>query len=98
MPRDDFYKILWEHSLNPDEVLRNRYDGVIHLVTAADGAPEFYTLSNNSARTETAEEAKVKDYNTQHAWNGTDKFRVIQNKATFEEKLQETVQAIANIL
>lgn len=98
VPRDDFYKILWEHNLNPDEVLRNRYDWIIHLVTAADGAPDFYTLSNNSARTETPEEAKIKDYNTQHAWNGTDKFRIIQNRATFEEKLQETVQAIANIL
>lgn len=98
VPRTDFYQILWQHNLNPDEVLRNRYDGVVHMVSAADGAPDFYTTTNNKARTETIEQAKEKDYLTQHAWNGTDKLRIIKNRATFEEKLQETVQAIANIL
>lgn len=29
-----------------------RYDMIIHLVTAADGAQEYYTLANNAARTE----------------------------------------------
>ena len=98
IPRDDFYQVLKEHHIDPDQVLRDRYDWVIHLVTAADGAPAFYTTTNNTVRTETLEEAKEKDYKTQHAWNGTDKLRIIQNKITFEEKLQETVQAIAHIL
>ena len=30
-----------------------RYEAVIHLVTAADGANEFYTSANNEARYET---------------------------------------------
>jgi hypothetical protein len=34
-----------------------RYDAVFHLVTAADGAADFYTLENNQARSETVEEA-----------------------------------------
>jgi len=34
-----------------------RYEAVIHLVTAADGAGEFYTDSNNEARYENAEDA-----------------------------------------
>ena len=29
-----------------------RYDCVLHLVTAADGAKPFYTLENNATRTE----------------------------------------------
>jgi Tfp pilus assembly protein PilE len=29
-----------------------RYDVVLHLVTAADGAEKFYTLENNAARYE----------------------------------------------
>jgi hypothetical protein len=29
-----------------------RYEAVIHLVTAADGAEEFYTSENNEARYE----------------------------------------------
>lgn len=30
----------------------HRYDAVFHLVTAADGAEEFYSLTNNKARSE----------------------------------------------
>jgi len=32
--------------------LRNRYDLVVHLVTAAKGAEQFYTTENNAIRTE----------------------------------------------
>lgn len=48
----------------------DRYDLVIHLVTAADGAEEFYTLENNAARTETPDVAKWIDKKTQAVWNG----------------------------
>lgn len=33
------------------ETLRQRYDAVLHLVSAADGAEQFYTTANNSERT-----------------------------------------------
>jgi chromosome condensin MukBEF complex kleisin-like MukF subunit len=35
----------------------NRYEAVIHLVTAADGAEKFYDSLSNEARYETPEEA-----------------------------------------
>lgn len=34
------------------EKLVNTYDMVLHMVTAANGAEEFYTLENNAARSE----------------------------------------------
>ena len=34
-----------------------RYEAVIHLVTAAKGAEEFYTTANNEARYESINEA-----------------------------------------
>jgi Tfp pilus assembly protein PilE len=34
-----------------------RYEAVIHLVTAAQGAEEFFTNQNNEARYESIEEA-----------------------------------------
>ena len=37
---------------------RDQYDAVFHLTTAAKGALEAYTLSNNGARTETPEQAR----------------------------------------
>jgi len=48
----------------------SRYDLVIHMVTAADGAEKFYTLENNQARSETPEVAKWLDKKTQAVWNG----------------------------
>ena len=40
--------------------LRSRYDAVLHLVSAADGAEQFYTTSNNAQRLEKADEAGLK--------------------------------------
>ena len=42
-----------------DEVsLRDgRYDGILHLVTAASGAEKHYSLDNNEARSESVEAA-----------------------------------------
>ena len=37
-----------------DEIMDLRYDAVIHMVTAADGAPKFYDLANE-ARSENHE-------------------------------------------
>ena len=38
--------------------LRDQYDAVFHLVTAAKGAEQFYTTANNSARIETVEQER----------------------------------------
>ena len=59
---------------NPDMQkagLMERYDLVLHLVTAADGAEKFYTLENNEARTETPEVAIMLDDLLKVAWNGS---------------------------
>lgn len=37
----------------------NRYEGVIHLVTAADGAEEFYEMESNEARYDTIQTAMI---------------------------------------
>ncbi|MBR6050374.1 MAG: AAA family ATPase, partial [Clostridia bacterium] len=50
--------------------LRDNYDAVFHLVTAAKGAEEFYTTANNSARTETVDEAAALDDKLISAWTG----------------------------
>lgn len=39
----------------------NRYDAVIHMVTAANGAEDHYNGINNDARYEQKEEAIEKD-------------------------------------
>ena len=43
------------------ELRDNRYDQVVHMVTAASGAESFYQLDNNSARSEDLDQARERD-------------------------------------
>lgn len=78
--------------------VRHRYDGVVHLVTAADGAPDYYTGENNSARLETAEEALRIDRRTQESWLGHPRFKIIDNSTDFEGKMRRMFSAIAGMV
>lgn len=78
--------------------LRDGYDAVFHLVSAAKGAEEFYTLENNSARYETPEEAAELDDRFIAAWTGHPHFRVIDNSVDFEEKMRNLIREITYFL
>ncbi len=49
--------ILDETGWSTMQLRDRRYEAVLHLVTAAQGAEEFFTNSNNEARYESIEEA-----------------------------------------
>lgn len=58
-----------------------RYDAVVHLVTAADGVPEFYTCENNAARYENdLVDAIELDKKLINSWVGHPHFSIIDNK------------------
>ena len=78
--------------------LRDQYDAVFHLVTAAKGAEKYYTLSNNQARTETVEEAAELDDKLIAAWTGHPHFRIIDNSTGFEEKMLRLIREITSFL
>ena len=50
--------ILDETGWSTVQLRDRRYEAVIHMMTAAEGAEEFYTDSNNEARYESLEEAR----------------------------------------
>src|SRR5690606_315457 len=52
MGQKGYTKMLKNNNLKELEV-RDFYDGIFHLMTAANGAEDFYTLGNNKARMET---------------------------------------------
>lgn len=52
MSEDVWQVVLDEQGWNPVNLRDKRYDAVLHLVTAADGAESFYTKGNNQARYE----------------------------------------------
>ena len=93
----DFKRILKDFKTNETKE-RDSYDAVFHLVTAAKGKAEFYTLENNKARTEGIEEAKKVDDKIISAWTGHPHFRVIDNSTEFEDKLQRLIKEIAVFL
>ena len=75
-----------------------RYAAVVHLATAAKGAEQFYTLSNNAARSETPELARAIDDRLLKAWTGHPHLRVVGNDCGFEEKMTRVLKEIANVL
>ena len=78
--------------------LRDQYDAVFHLVTAAKGAEKYYTLANNQARTETVEEAAALDDKLIASWTGHPHFRIIDNSTGFEEKMLRLIKEITSFL
>jgi hypothetical protein len=59
-------KMLSDCQLNMFDLRDNRYNQVVHMVTAADGAPNYYTLKNNAARFEGLQEALDIDKRTRN--------------------------------
>ncbi len=97
MSESDFRQVLSHMGLNEIQ-LRDDYGAVFHLVTAAKGAEAFYTNANNSARTETVEQAAALDDKLIAAWTGHPHFRVIDNSMDFESKLKKLIAEIAAYL
>jgi len=93
----DFSCVLEALGCNEVE-LRDNYDAVFHLVTAAKGAEQFYTTANNAARTETVEQAAALDDKLIAAWTGHPHLRIIDNATDFEDKLKRLIAEISSFL
>ena len=97
MNDEEFQYVL--KKLNTSEVeLRDHYDAVFHLVTAAKGAEQFYTLANNAARYETVEEAVRVDDGLIAAWTGHPHLRIIDNQFDFSKKMLALITEISAFL
>ena len=90
MTDEDFAQVLADVGCSERELL-DRYDAVFHLVTAAKGLPQFYTLENNKARYESIEQAADVDDRLIAAWSGHRHLRVIDNATDFNSKLRRLI-------
>lgn len=95
---DGAYSLFLKEQGVSEVELRDNYDGVFHLVTAARGAELFYTTQNNAARTETPEEAIALDDRLLAAWTGHPHLRVIDNSTDFQGKMDRLVKEIVSLL
>lgn len=87
---EEFEDYAGENGFNEDKI-RNSYNAVFHLVTAANGAEDYYNKNNNSARYENLEEARKKDEEILAVWTGTSHLRVIDNSTDFENKIKRLI-------
>ena len=96
-------RITSELGTSTQELRDNRYDAVLHLVSAADGAEQYYTTSNNASRNEPASEeglkiARLLDKKVIEAWTGHSHLRVINNHDDFDCKMNRVIMEISNVL
>ena len=100
---EDFWNRIISEQGYTNTQLRERYDAVLHLVSAADGAEQFYTTANNAQRVEKADEkglqiARELDKRIVSAWKGHPHLRVINNHEDFNNKLNRVLKEISNVL
>lgn len=77
----------------------NRYDAIMHMVTAADGAEKFYASLNNEARYESVEEAIEKDKKLRQAYMGHRRWVMITNNyIDFNTKIKASLKNVHYIL
>ncbi len=98
MPRGYFETLLEENNLTLRDV-RDRFNAVFHLVTAADGAENFYTLANNDARQDaTLDYARAVDRMVLSAWLGHPHLKIIDNSTDFEGKMKRLLAGVTRVL
>eukprot|EP00658_Telonema_sp_P-2_P024955 TRINITY_DN20041_c0_g1_i1.p1 TRINITY_DN20041_c0_g1~~TRINITY_DN20041_c0_g1_i1.p1 ORF type:complete len:347 (-),score=113.14 TRINITY_DN20041_c0_g1_i1:487-1527(-) len=87
-----------------EEYMVGRYDLVVHLVTSADGAEEFYKFGwqtddngNKVYRSETPEQARELDAKMIEVWKDHPRHVVVKNGQGFKEKLNQASDAIMEV-
>ena len=78
------------------EIRDNRYNQVIHMVSAAKGAEEFYSLEHHSTRCEGIELARERDTRAAEAWVGHPYVDIVDNSSDFESKINNLIFKVAN--
>lgn len=94
MSEESWDRVLKRNGLNAIELRDKRYDQVIHLVTAANGAEEFYNTEDNPTRTEGLELARMRDQATGEAWTEHPHLETIDNSTDFDTKLKRVIGAV----
>jgi len=99
MTEEEWDKLIKKRDVDSASELREgRYNAVYHMVTAAEGAEQFYTLENNQVRTETPEQARQLDHRTRKAWVGHPNLKIFDNSTSFEKKLQRVVEEMSRLV
>lgn len=93
-------RLMLDNNGHRENILKIRYDAVIHMVTAADGAKEAFLANkaNNKARYEDVEEAIAADKALIKVWTGHSHLRIVDNSTDFDNKITRVMNEIYAIL
>ena len=82
------------------EIRDSRYNAVVHLVTAANGAESFFGDATNATRKEDTKAACELDERLLRAWAPHHNHHIIDNRGgrSFESKMDELVMYVASIV
>lgn len=102
---DEFKNLLKNQNLTLLSALE-RYDMVIHLITAAEEAPEFYLWNNpeseeegnNAARSEPPELAIERDHKSRKIFVKHPHFRIINSSKSFDDKVNKLIEEVHNFI
>lgn len=85
-----------EFGLRTEKMRDDRYDLIVHLVTAARGTPKHYDLHSNPARFESIKFAQELDEKLQNSWTKHPNYMMVDNLTgdSFEDKLTTVSQII----
>lgn len=98
IPPDKIEEIMTTNKWNPVDMRDNRYNQILHLVSAANGAEDFYSTEGHASRSEGVELAKHLDKRAAEAWVGHPYFDVIDNSTDFETKMNKMIEAVCQKL
>ena len=93
-----WHEVLDEMGFEGTSFIDKRYDAVMHMVTAAEGAEEFYNFSNE-ARYENAESARIVDASLREAYLGHHRHMIVDNSSTnFEKKIKKAIGLMSSVI
>lgn len=92
----EFSQILDELNLCENELF-DYYDAVLFLDSVASDCDGNYTTSNNTARSETREEAAQINERTYNVWKNHKNLHIINNEETFDYKISKLLGIIDNL-
>eukprot|EP00752_Nemacystus_decipiens_P016388 g14650.t1 len=98
MPPEEWASLVQANGMDERSLRDGRYDGILHLVTAACGAEEHYSLENNEVRSESVEVARDVDAKTEAVWLGHPRHLVFDNSTGFEAKLLRLTTAASRLV
>ncbi|KAF7988970.1 hypothetical protein HCN44_007280 [Aphidius gifuensis] len=96
--KDKWDQMMSTNGWNNVDLRDTRYNQIIHMVSAVNGAEEFYSTEDHACRSEGIELARELDYKAAAAWVGHPYFDVIDNSQDFESKICRMIECICQKL